>query len=115
MLQNIIQVHEISSWTENSLRHGRIVLSKVSKDMDFNSPLYYYSLPGLFLGASGVYMGLNILQSFEPGENFGLEYAAFVFMQTLVGICMFFTGILLHLIDSMIKYTRNKLDRMRIT
>jgi hypothetical protein len=108
MLQNVIQVHEVNSSTENPLRHGWTVLSKLFNGTEFDSPLYYFSLPGFVLGTYGVYMGFNLLQTFESG-NFDLGSTALIFLLILTGTCMVFMGILLHLIDSLIKYRRNSL------
>ena len=114
MLQNVFQVHEMNSSIGNSLSHGRAFLSKIFKSMELNSPFYYFSLPGFVLGTGGVYMGSNLLQTFEPG-NLDLQATALTFLLILVGMCMVFMGILLHLIESFIKYKMNSLNTERIS
>lgn len=113
MLQNVFQVHEMSSSIENSLSHGRAFLSKLFNGTEFNNPLCYFSLPGFVLGTGGVYIGSNLMQTFEPG-SFDLQATVLTFLLILMGTCMVCMGFLLHLIESFIKYKMNSLNTERL-
>ncbi|MHC1756387.1 MAG: glycosyltransferase family 2 protein [Methanosarcina sp.] len=88
--------YDVDGSTENPIRHGLVVLLTVLKDIEFNKPLYYFTFPGLVLGAGGLYMGFGFLRAFYLGG--GLEFGPTILMilLTLVGTFMGFTGIMLH-------------------
>lgn len=76
--------------------------------MEINKPLYSFTLPGFILGAGGLYMGLNLLQTFYLGGSSNFGSTVLMALLTLGGIFMAFMGILLHLIAGLISYTANK-------
>ena len=92
-----IQVrYDVDGSTENPIRHGLGVLLMVLKDMEFNKPLYYFTLPGSVLVAGGLYMGFGFLRTFYLGGSLNFGPTVLMVLLTLVGTFLVFTGILLH-------------------
>ena len=61
---NIGVRYDVDCNTENPLYHGIKVLASILQDMEFRRPLYYFTVPGLIIGAVGLGMGLNFLENF---------------------------------------------------
>jgi hypothetical protein len=110
MLQNMTQVFDVKRSMENPLRHSLNIFLKIIHDMEFNNPLYFFTLPGFTLVAGGLYMNLNFVQTFYLEGSFDFESAALIFLITLVGTFMAFLGILLHSITGMIRYKIKSLN-----
>ncbi|MDD4498018.1 MAG: glycosyltransferase family 2 protein [Methanosarcinaceae archaeon] len=83
--------------------HGPMVLFRVLKDMEFRRPLYYFTVPGMFMGGTGLFMGLKFLQEFYHGESLAFGPTLLMMMLTIVGTFMAFTGIMLHAMARMIR------------
>jgi glycosyltransferase involved in cell wall biosynthesis len=94
--------YDIGSSTENPIKHGLTVLYRVFKDMEYNKPLYYFTLPGFVFGAIGLYMGLTFLRTFYLGGGLNFGPTMLMILLTLVGVFMSFTGIILHSISRLI-------------
>lgn len=114
MIQNVTQMCEATRSEANPLRHGISILLSTFKDIEFNKPLYCFTLPGFILMAGGLYMALNLVQTSDPGGSVGFESAVGIFLLTLVGIFMSFTGILLHSITGLIKYKKINIESLQI-
>jgi hypothetical protein len=80
-----------------------MVLLIILKYMEFNGPLYYFTIPGIALGTGGIYMGLIFLHTFSLGGNLNFGPTILMILLTLVGTFMAFTGILLHSIARIIR------------
>jgi glycosyltransferase involved in cell wall biosynthesis len=98
--------YDVDGSTENPIKHGLGVLLKVCKDIEYNKPIYCFTLPGVALGICGIYMGLSFLQTFYLGGSLYFGPTVLMVMLTLIGTFMAFTGILLHSISSLIKTIR---------
>jgi len=61
--------YDVDGSTENPIKHGFGVLMMVLKDIEFNRPLYYLTLPGSILGIIGLIMGVIFLREFILGKN----------------------------------------------
>ena len=96
--------YDVDGSTEHPLKHGLNVLVKILTDMEFNRPLYYFTLPGLIFGILGLYMGLLLLQTFYLGGSLYFGPTILMILLTLVGTFMAFTGILLHSISGLIRH-----------
>lgn len=94
--------YDVDGSTENPVRHGLTVLLKIIKDMEYNKPLYYITLPGSILGIIGFYMGLTFLRTFYLGGSLNFGPTMLMILLTLVGVFMSFTGVLLHSISGLI-------------
>ena len=95
--------YDVECSTLNPINHGLEVLVMVLKDIEFNKPLYYFTVPGISLGIGGLYMGAHFLQTFTMGG--GLEFGPTVLMILLIviGTFMALTGILLHSVSAVMK------------
>ena len=98
---------DINCSKENPLGHGPNVLLNIFNYVEFNSPLYYFTLPGFILVAGGLYIHLNHVQTFYPDGNFNLGSAVLMLLLAFIGVFMAFTGVLLHSIAGLIRYKAN--------
>lgn len=94
--------YDVDGSTEHPLKHGLSVLLKVCRDIEFNSPLCCFTIPGFILGIFGLYMGLSFLQVFYHGGSLHFGPTILMVLLTLVGMFMAFTGIVLHSVSSLI-------------
>jgi glycosyltransferase involved in cell wall biosynthesis len=95
--------------TEHPVRHGILVLLKVLQDMEFNKPLYYFTVPGMVTVSVGVLMGLMFLREFYLGGSLMFGPTLLMILLMLVGIFMTFTGIILHSMSRLIKESKMNL------
>lgn len=109
MLQNLIQLRKESDLKNNSLRYFLKFLFNNLNNMEINKPLYSFTLPGLILGAIGLYMSFNYVEDFYLDGSSDLENTFLIALLTLGGIIMALTGILLHSIAGLIRYKANEL------
>jgi len=96
--------YDVEGSTEHPLKHGFNVLVQILKDMEFNRPLYYFTLPGLIFGIFGLYMGLLFLRTFYLGGSLHFGPTIIMILLTLIGTFLAFTGILLHSITGLIRH-----------
>lgn len=102
--------YDVDGSTKNPVSHGVGVLMRIINDMEFQRPLYYFTLPGVILIIAGVSLGLmffgdylanssiSIAGSFVPSAAHSLAPTILAIMLTLAGGFLAFTGIIL---DSM--------------
>lgn len=89
--------------SQNPFIHGPRVLLRLLRDMEYRRPLYYFTAPGIFLGAVGVFMGLKFLQNyFYYGGSLPFGPTFLMMLFSIIGMFMVFTGIILHAISKMI-------------
>jgi glycosyltransferase involved in cell wall biosynthesis len=98
--------YDVDCSTKNPIQHGLEVFVMVLKDIEFNKPLYYFTVPGMSLGIGGLYMGAHFLQIFVMGG--GLQFGPTMLMVLLIviGTFMALTGILLHSVSTVMKNAR---------
>ena len=80
--------------TRNPAKYIRGALKSVAEDIEANSPLYLYSVPGFALATCGFYMGFKFLEAFFLGSasiNFGNTFLM-VFL-SVAGVSMTLLGI----------------------
>lgn len=88
--------------SQNPFVHGPKVLLHLLIDMEYRKPLYYFTVPGIFLGAVGMFMGLKFLQVFYLDGSLNFGPTLLMLLLTIIGMFMAFTGIILHAISKMI-------------
>jgi hypothetical protein len=88
---------------KNPLKYSLLVLSNISRKIEFDDPLYCFALPGLLLSAGGLYLGLNSLQTLSLGGGLDFGQAALTVLLTVVGMGLSFTGLLLHSISGLFR------------
>lgn len=98
--------YDVDCSTKNPIEHGFGVLVMVLKDIEFNRPLYYLTVPGLSLGVGGLYMGAHFLQDFVAGGSLYFGPTMLMVLFIIVGTFMALTGILLHSVSSIMKEAR---------
>jgi glycosyltransferase involved in cell wall biosynthesis len=94
--------YDVDGSSQNPVAHGMSILMKVLHDMELRRPLYYFTLPGLFMATIGIGMGLEFLRSFYHGGTLQYGSTLLMVLLTLVGSFMTFTGIILHSMSRMI-------------
>lgn len=98
--------YDVDGSTLNPIQHGLEVFVMVLKDIEFNKPLYYLTVPGLSLGIGGLYIGAHFLQTFATGESIELGSTVLMILLIVVGTFMALTGILLHSVSTVMKNAR---------
>lgn len=98
--------YDVDCSTENPIKHGLNVLYKILIDMEFNKPLYYFTVPGLAIGAGGMYMALDFLHAFYRGGSLNFGPTMLMILLVMVGMFMAFTGIMLHSMAGLMRETR---------
>jgi glycosyltransferase involved in cell wall biosynthesis len=88
--------YDVDCSTEGPFRHGLGVLLNIIKDIEFNRPLFYFFVPGIIIGTSGLVLGLDFLITFHNGGQLYFGPALLMMLLTLIGLAMTFTGIVLH-------------------
>ncbi|AKB46577.1 glycosyltransferase (family 2) [Methanosarcina sp. Kolksee] len=95
--------YDVDCSTVNPIKHGFGVLFMILKDIEFNKPLYYLTVPGLILGISGFIMGAYFVQDFTMGKSLYFGPTMLMILFIIVGSFMALTGILLHSISTILK------------
>ena len=95
--------YDVDCSTVNPIKHGFGVLVMILKDIEFNKPLYYLTVPGVILGISGFIMGAIFVQGFTMGKNLYFGPTVLMILFIIVGSFMALTGILLHSISAILK------------
>ena len=93
--------YDVDCSTLSPIKHGFSVLVLVLKDIEFNKPLYYFTVPGISLGIGGLYMCTHFLRIYLLGGNLHFVPTMLMILFIIVGIFMALTGILLHSVAGM--------------
>lgn len=88
---------------KNPVSHGVGVLVRILQDMEFNRPLYYFTIPGLILVALGLIYGFYSFSEYLSGTNRSLAPTTIAALISLAGTFIAFTGVILHSISRMIQ------------
>lgn len=95
--------YDVNCSTVNPIKHGMGVLVRILKDIEFNKPLYCFTLPGMLLGIGGLFMGARFLQDFTMGKSLYFGPTMLMVLFVVVGTFMSLTGILLHSISTLLR------------
>lgn len=98
--------YDVGHSSLNPVQHGFEVLIMILKDIEFNKPLYYFTVPGLSLGIGGLFMGAHFLQTFAMGGSLQFGPTVLMILLIVVGTFMALTGILLHSVSTAMKNAR---------
>lgn len=98
--------YDVDGSTINPIKHGVQVLIRILREIEFNKPLYFFTLPGTVLGLIGLLMGTYFLQTFQMGTGLQFGPTMLMVLFVVVGVFMSLTGILLHSISSLLRETR---------
>ena len=75
----------------------------VLKDIEFNRPLYYLTLPGSILGIIGLIMGVIFLREFILGKNLYFGPTMLMVLCIVIGSFMALMGIMLHSVSTILR------------
>lgn len=89
--------------TKNPLKHGFGVFVRLLQDMEFQRPLYYFTIPGIILISIGLILGLYYFGQYLDGQMTSLLPTVLAGLIGLGGIFMTLTGIILHSVSGMIR------------
>lgn len=95
--------YDVDCSTVNPIKHGIGVLLMVLKDIEFNKPLYYLTVPGAALGISGFFMGARFVHEFSMGKSLYFGPTVLMILLIIVGSFMALTGIMLHSISTILR------------
>ncbi len=87
---------------KNPLSHGVSVLVRILQDMEFNRPLYYFTLPGVVMILIGIILSLKFFTDYLSGGSTTLLPTALAGLVTIFGSFITFTGLILHSVSRMI-------------
>lgn len=94
--------YDVDGSTKNPVTHGVGVLMRVINDLEFQRPLYYFTLPGSIIIIIGVVLGLLFFGDYLGGGSRSLLPTILAIMMTMVGGFLAFTGIILDSMSRMI-------------
>lgn len=95
--------YDIKGSKKNPVKHGLQVLVRIIHDMELNRPLYYFTLPGIFLLTGGIIMGVHYIQLFRAGGQLPFGPALLFMMLLLLGTFSTFSGLILHSMSRLIR------------
>ncbi|AKB53800.1 glycosyltransferase (family 2) [Methanosarcina barkeri MS] len=98
--------YDVDCSTEHPIKHGLGVLLMILKDIEFNKPLCYLTVPGSVLGIGGLILGILFLQDFTVGKSLDFGPTMFMILCIIVGSFMALTGLLLHSISAILREAR---------
>jgi len=87
----------------NPIKHGFSVLVQIIQDMEFNRPLYYFTIPGVVLIILALTSGLIFFGDYLGGRSETLGPTIVAALIGFAGIFIAFTGIILDTISRMLK------------
>ena len=99
--------YDVANNKRNPISHGVGVLIKVINDMEFNRPLYYFTMPGLILILIGLVAGLIFFGDYLGGGSRSLAPTVVAGLICITGVFISFTGIILDTMTRMINYNLN--------
>jgi hypothetical protein len=90
----------------NPITHGMQVLNGIIRLVSQTRPLLYFGLTGLALFVSGLALGLHILDIYVRTHNLAIGYCLLMLLLCVLGVLVFFGGIILHSTRSMLSELR---------
>jgi glycosyltransferase involved in cell wall biosynthesis len=98
--------YDVGRSTLNPVQHGLEVFVMVLRDIEFNKPLYYLTVPGLSLGIGGLCIGAYFIKTFAMGGSLEFGPTVLMILLIVIGTFMALTGIILHSVSSVMKNAR---------
>ncbi|MGB9980651.1 glycosyltransferase family 2 protein, partial [Methanobacterium sp.] len=111
--------YDVDGSTKNPVSHGVSVLIKIIRNLQFQRPLFYFTLPGTIITLAGIVLGLmffgdylaksssSIASSIAPSASYSLAPTILAIMLTLAGGFLVLTGIILDSMSKMINRIMN--------
>lgn len=93
----------------NPFRHGMQVINGVMRLVGQTRPLLYFGLSGLVIFLLGALLGLYIVNIYTQTHTLAVGYGLITVMLCVVGMLLFFAGVMLHSTRAMILDLRRAL------
>jgi len=100
--------YNVNAIKQNPLKQSVGIFVKLLQDIEFNRPLYYFTLPGVVLIIIGLSTGLIFFSQYLAGQSHSLAATTLSALLTIGGGFIAFTGILLHSMGRMIDRAMSK-------
>jgi len=99
--------YDVDGSTKNPVSHGMGVLMRILNDVEFQRPIYYFTIPGAVLIIIGVSLGLIFFGDYLARTTTSLAPTIIAIMVTLAGGFLAFTGLILDSMSRMINRVVN--------
>lgn len=97
----------------NPVAHGMQVLNGILRLVGQIRPLLYFGLSGATVGVLGMLLGLYVVRVYSQSQQLAIGYALLTVMLCVVGMLLFFVGLVLHSMRGMmIELRRALLERL---
>jgi hypothetical protein len=119
--------YDVNGSTKNPISHGIGVLIKIINSLQFQRPLFYFTLPGAIITLTGITLGLmffgdylakssiSIAGAFAPSASYSLFPTILAIMMILAGGFLALTGILLDSMSRMMNQFMNNSQNSSIS
>ena len=94
--------YDVDGSTKNPVSHGLGVLMRIINDLEFQRPLFYFTVPGTIIITVGITLGLIFFSDYINNLSTSLLPTFFAILLTLGGVFLAFTGIIIDSISRMI-------------
>lgn len=94
--------YDVNSSTKNPISHGFGVLMKLIDDLQFQRPLFYFTLPGSIIIIIGIVLGILFFESYIERTTTSLTPTILAISFILTGGFLALTGIILDSMSKMI-------------
>ena len=98
---------DLKTSTKNSASHGFSVLSYVIWMIAEKRPLLFIAVPGFISLLLGILFGIYTFQIYNKTHVFPIPYAILVSIFVIIGVLGMFMGLVLHVLPSIIRRSRN--------
>lgn len=95
----------------NPFTHGMQVLNGILRLVGQTRPLLFFGGAGVVTLALGIALGLHIIQTYTRTQELGIGYGLVTVMLCVIGVLLFFAGVLLHSIRGMLAELRSVFER----
>lgn len=108
-----IQVVYAEPAKRNPVKHGMQVVNGIMQLVGQIRPLLFFGASGLLIFLLGSLLGLYVVSIYSTNRELATGYALITVMFSIIGILLFFAGIMLHSIRGMfVELRRTTIDRL---
>lgn len=92
--------------SENPVKHGLMVLYNIIGYISFKRPLWFFGLPGTIMTASGLAVGLYVLNELHKYDVFHYTMGILSVLAMIFGMLLFTSGLILNSIVKLIQMNK---------
>jgi hypothetical protein len=97
----------------NPVSHGMQVLDGIMRIIGQTRPLLYFGLAGISLLVMGAALGLRIIDVYTRTHTLAIGYGLITVMLCVMGMLLFFAGVMLHSTrEMMVELRRSLVERL---